>query len=131
MSDEQIRKERRKEVRGTQDPDGDPVDERRRFTRVALSGHLDVMVCTDHPARENGMIENLSRFGVLVRLAEAPDPGTVVLVRWQEEKIGFFINTDDLVLEDTGEVIGTVVRVSPCADAAEYDVAIKFLKKGL
>ena len=129
MNDQPSRKERRERVREDERQFEQLKNEKRKFTRTHVTGHVNFITCDLKLLRESADIENVSQRGALFRTKNPPQIGDVLELKFDREQLDQVIDVRGLVSEQNGDILAKVVRVDK--NNNEYDVAINFFKKGL
>ncbi len=78
MNDEPSRKERRERVREDERQFEQLKNEKRKFTRTHVAGHVNFITCDLKLLRDSADIENVSQHGALFRTKTAPQVGDVL-----------------------------------------------------
>ena len=130
MNNVPSRKERRERIRDRDRNFEELRAEKRKYTRTHLQGQVNFVTCDIRMLRERGDIENVSQFGALFKSKIRPRIGDILALKFNFDQLLEVVDINELVRENSGDILATVVRVEEHGSDSDFDIAVNFFKKG-
>jgi len=125
------RKERRKYVRPAREVHDIGTLEKRKYIRLSYRDDFDFTVCSRDVIKAQAASHNVSQSGISFLSKTAPPKNAIVSMTIIPSLINKYVELKKIVQEQSGDVLGKVVRVSKSSTSDQFDVAIAFLKRGI